>query len=106
MSEYEDPDGRGKVVVTASLVYEPDTQIERNTTCQKIPGQPPIFGHLHMRMFFPQELDALVKYNGFHIVNKYAGTDETPFDSKAEYQVIVAEMAHADNAEESPAANE
>jgi len=93
LSEYQDPDGRGEIVVTATATYGPHTQIRRNITCQKIPGQSPIYGHLYMRMFFPQELDALIRHNRFHIIDKYAGLDRTPFDAEAKHQVIVAERA-------------
>jgi 2-polyprenyl-3-methyl-5-hydroxy-6-metoxy-1,4-benzoquinol methylase len=93
MFEYQDPDGRGEVVVTDTATYEPHTQIRRIITCQKIPGESPVYGHLNMRMFFPQELDALVRCNGFRMIDKYAGLDRKPFDAEAKHQVIVAETA-------------
>ena len=100
ISEYQDPDGIGEVVVTVTSTYEPDTQIKRNTTWQKTSGLSPVVGHLDMRMFFPQELDALVRYNGFQITDKYAGLDKTPFNSKARLQLIVAEIAHNKNGQQ------
>ncbi len=90
LSEYDDPDGEGKVIVTAAATYEPDTQIRRNVTRQKFPGRPEVIGHLDLRMFFPQELDALLKYNGFQIEQKYGNYDMTEFNARSAKQLIVA----------------
>lgn len=92
-SEYEDPDGRGKIIVTESYVYEPDTQIKRIKTYHLIPGQDEeIEGELNMRMYFPQELDALIKYNGFVLENKYGDYDLTAFDGQSEKQLLVCRL--------------
>ncbi len=42
-----------------------------------------------MRQYFPQELDALVHYNGFEIVEKYGKRDMTPFERTSPQQLIV-----------------
>ena len=89
VSEYEDPDGRGRIVVTESYVYEPDTQIKRITTHHAIRGEEETEGELNMRMYFPQELDALVKYNGFVIDDKYGDYDQAAFDAQSEKQLVV-----------------
>lgn len=89
-SEYDDPDGRGRIVVTESYVYEADTQIKRIKTHHLIPGEAQeIEGSLDLRMYFPQELDALLKYNGFVIEGKYSSYDLKPFDAQSEKQIIV-----------------
>ena len=88
-AEYDDPDRRGRVVITETYVYEPDTQIKRITTHHAVPGQQETEGKLDMRMYFPQELDALMKYNGFAIDAKYGTYDRTPFDSQSEKQLMV-----------------
>ena len=88
-SEYDDPDGRGRIVVTESYVYEPDTQIKRITIHHAIRGEEEIEGELNMRMYFPQELDALVKYNGFVIDDKYGDYDHTAFGTQSEKQLMV-----------------
>lgn len=87
-SEYDDPDGRGRIVVTESYVYEPDTQIKRITTHHAIRGEE-TEGELNMRMYFPQELDALIKCNGFVIDDKYGDYDQTTFDTQSEKQLVV-----------------
>ena len=62
---------------------------QRITTHHAIPGEPDeLTGELNMRMYFPQELDALLKYNGFTIEAK---VDEnlTSFGRESERQRIV-----------------
>jgi SAM-dependent methyltransferase len=96
-AEYDDPDGRGRIVVTESYVYEPGTQIKRITTHHAIPGQDgEIEGELNMRMYYPQELDALLKYNGFVLEYKYGGFDQAPFGAHSEQQIVVCRKAGLD----------
>jgi hypothetical protein len=42
-----------------------------------------------MRQFFPQEIDALLWYNGFLIEHKYGNHAEAEFSSEAWKQLIV-----------------
>ena len=94
MSEYDDPDGAGRIRVTTRSVYEPDTQIRRNTTLRWFPGrEAPEEGRLDMRMYFPQELIALLRYNGFRVERAYGGLDGRPFDAASTKQVLVATLA-------------
>jgi hypothetical protein len=46
-----------------------------------------------MRQFFPQELDALLAYNGFAIEDKYGGYGERDFHTGSNQQLIVARLA-------------
>ncbi len=89
-SEYPDPDGSGRMMVMSSNRYEPDTQINRITTYHRFPNGPEVQGSLTMRMYYPQELDALLKYNGFTIEQKFGDYEGKPFDSKSEQQIIIA----------------
>lgn len=91
LSEYEDPDGRGKVVVATTSVYEPGSQIRRTTTYTRIPGCAEVKGQLDMRMYFPQELQALLYYNGFEVVEKYGSYNQEPSSAHSPMQIIVAE---------------
>lgn len=89
-SEYPDPDGKGTIVMTESNVYDPASQINRIKLFYKLPGRPEeVVEELNMRIYFPQELDALLKYNGFGIEAKFGDYDETPFASAAPKQLIV-----------------
>jgi SAM-dependent methyltransferase len=92
-AEYDDPDGRGRVLVTHSYVYEPHTQIKRTTTHHRVGGEEEVAGRLDMRMYYPEELDALLHYNGFAIEHKYGGFDQRPFGAQSTQQVIVCRLA-------------
>jgi SAM-dependent methyltransferase len=95
-SEYDDPDGSGRIVVTESYIYESDTQIKRLKTYHLIPGEgAEIEGELNMRMYFPQELDALLKYNGFVLECKYGSYNRTDFDTMSEKQLLVCRLAES-----------
>jgi len=93
-SEYDDPDGRGRIVVTESYVYEPDTQIKMIKTYHSILGEDmEIEGELNMHMYFPQYLDALIKYNGFVLEYKYGNYDKIVFNTESEKQLVVCRLA-------------
>lgn len=80
-AEYEDPDGKGQILMTHSYVYEPDTQIKRVKTYTVIPGQiDEIEGELNMHMFFPRYLEVLLKYNGFELEARYGDYDRVVFN--------------------------
>jgi len=43
-----------------------------------------------LRMFYPQEIDALLRYNGFAIEHKFGWYDESPFGDASPKQLIVS----------------
>jgi len=88
--EYPDPDGQGTVVITEDNVYDRAAQINRIMWYYKYPNQgKEIIEELNMRIFFPQELDALLKYNGLSIEAKYGDYEENPFTPESHKQVVV-----------------
>jgi len=89
VAEYPDPDGKGQVVVTENNIYDAAHQINHVKWYYKIDGQAEIVEDLDMRIFYPQELDALLHYNGFTIEAKFGSYDETPFESSSAKQLIV-----------------
>ena len=70
--------------------YDPATQVNyalwqyRNAATQETWHVP-----LELRMYFSQELDALLHYNGFTIEHKYGWFDGRPFDADSPKQLIV-----------------
>ncbi len=42
-----------------------------------------------MRCFWPREMDAILKYNGFEVVHKFGNFDESEFKSGAPKQIYV-----------------
>jgi SAM-dependent methyltransferase len=90
LTEYDDPDGRGRVVVTQQSRYNYVTQVNEVRTFQKFPDQSvEIEGSLDMRMYFPQELQALLRYNGFRLVASLGGYGGEPLDSRSPRQLYV-----------------
>jgi len=92
--EYEDPDGQGTIILEQTLVYDDASQVSRMRWYFSRRGPN---GHekdfcvedLHMRCFFPQELDLLVRSQGFEIEAKYGSFERKPFVSGAQKQIVV-----------------
>jgi hypothetical protein len=87
-AEYQDPDGKGLITVRENNIYDKSTQINKVRFHYSIAGKK-IINELNLRMIFPQELDAILKYNGFKIDAKYGDYDEKPFSSDSRYQIFV-----------------
>lgn len=89
-TEFPDPNGRGIVEVTESNYYDGASQINRTRLFFKFPGKKEEFvEELDMRMYFPQELEAILKYNGFKIEHKYGSYDLSEFSSQSPKQIII-----------------
>jgi SAM-dependent methyltransferase len=89
VAEYPDPDGKGTVTITESNVYDSAAQMNRIKWYYSIGGGKEFVKENNMRMFFPQELVALLKYNGFVIENKFADYGEAPFSSDSGKQLVI-----------------
>jgi hypothetical protein len=90
IDEYPDPDGRGAVVITESNYYDSASQINRIRWFYDIGnGREKFAIDYSMRIIYPQELDAVVRYNGFKIEAKYGYYDEKPFSSDSRKQIVV-----------------
>jgi ubiquinone/menaquinone biosynthesis C-methylase UbiE len=88
--EYDDPDGRGNVVVTENNVYERDTQINRLRWYYRFADQTEeIVQKVDMRIYYPQELGMLLHYNGYSVEHKFGNYDEAPFNSSSPKQIAV-----------------
>ena len=88
--EYEDPNGRGRVTITESNTYDRALQVNDITWYYLFEDtQEEILKSLRVRMFFPQELDSLLRHNGFDIIAKYGGFDQSPFSSESDHQILV-----------------
>ncbi len=90
LSEYDDPDGVGRKQIFARSHYEFDTQIRRTRTYEKSTTDGPE-GTLDLKMYFPQELNALLHAAGFRW-ERFGGYDGEPFTSASVKQIVVAYM--------------
>ncbi len=87
---YDDPDGEGKVMVTHSYTYESDRQIKRIRTYHSwLTTGKKREGELNLRIYFPKELEALLRYNGFRIAHKYGSYAASPFGQESEKQIFI-----------------
>ena len=71
--------------------YENKTQINRIEWHYFINGEFNSIQNLDMRMFFPQELDSYLEWNGFSIIHKYGVFEEEIFNDDSEKQVFVCQ---------------
>jgi SAM-dependent methyltransferase len=88
-SQYEDPDGGGTIVVRQTHSYDRASQISTTGLHYTMPDDAEAADELRLRMFFPQELDALLKYNGFKIEHKFGDFDRSPFKPESPKQIAV-----------------
>lgn len=88
IATYTTDDGR-EVLIKQTMRYENKTQINRIEWHYFINGKFNSIQNLDMRMFFPQELDSYLEWNGFIIIHKYGGFEKEGFDDNSEKQVFV-----------------
>ncbi|MCC7147041.1 MAG: class I SAM-dependent methyltransferase [Phycisphaeraceae bacterium] len=87
-SKFVDSDGCA-VAVTSQNRYEMDTQINRVQIFAKDSQGKEETSSFDMRMYFPQELDALLGYNGFQVQSKFGDFDGQPFGPSSPKQIVV-----------------
>ena len=82
----------GRIFVDAKSFYDTATQINHiELIFRENDEQPDTILTFKMRQFFPQEIDALLKYNGFRIEQKYGDHLETEFNSDSPKQLIICQ---------------
>ncbi len=90
IARYTTNDGRD-VLIKQIMRYENKTQINRIEWHYFINGEFNSIQNLDMRLFFPQELDAYLEWNGFHIINKFGGFEDQAFNDHSEKQIFVCQ---------------
>lgn len=91
IAAYATNDGR-KVMIKQTMHYESDSQINRIKWHFFINGEFDSIQDVAMRMFFPQELDSYLKWNGFNLIHKFGGFEEESFNDKSEKQIFVCNV--------------
>ncbi|MFT3735235.1 MAG: methyltransferase domain-containing protein [Rhodocyclaceae bacterium] len=93
---YLDPYLQQEVVLHEEHHYEPATQIDTVKWFYAMGGQAEAATDtLRMRLFFPQELDALIAAMGFVIEHKFGDYNRAAFGSTSSKQIIIARLAGA-----------
>jgi SAM-dependent methyltransferase len=91
---YRDPYTAREVVLSEENHYDPATQRNRVVWRYATEGEADArVEEMTMRLFFPQELDALLELSGFAIERKLGDYDGRPFDSRSPKQLVVCRRA-------------
>lgn len=87
---YRDSRSQGSVSVSKCVRYDAATQIAHETWFfrNETTGED-VVAPLNLRMFFPQELDALLQYNGFDIDSKFGDLDQSEFTATSRKQILL-----------------
>jgi SAM-dependent methyltransferase len=85
---------KGKMILTGKVNYDEAAQINHITWNYQnvLTGESKEFSFT-MRQFFPQELDALLHYNGFHIGEQFGDRNGKKFESSSPRQIVVVNKA-------------
>lgn len=89
VADYPDPDGSGRVIVMESATYDRSAQIKLVRWRLLFADGRETIEELVQRIYFPRELDAIIKYNGFAIEKKYGDYDRSGFGMESAKQLIV-----------------
>jgi len=90
IAEYTTNDGRA-ILIQQKMRYENTTQINRIEWHYYINGVFDSIQNLDMRLFFPQELDSYLEWNGFNIIHKFGSFEEEAFNDDSEKQIFVCQ---------------
>ena len=97
--EYPDPEGKGTITLEQNMVYDDASQVNRIkwffTRTWQSEGRSVVekdfrVEDLHLRCFFPQELDLLLRSRGFEIVEKFGTFERKPFARGDPKQIVVS----------------
>ncbi|WP_033956974.1 class I SAM-dependent methyltransferase [Psychroserpens jangbogonensis] len=90
IAKYTTNDGRD-ILIKQIMRYENKTQINRIEWQYYINGKFDSIQNLDMRLYFPQELDSYLEWNGFNIINKFGGFEEEAFNDHSLKQIFVCQ---------------
>ena len=91
---YEDPERCEEITVSEASSYDNVTQIKHiRWTYEGAKSGVISEETLELRMFFPQELEAILQLSGFRIDTKYGDFDRQPFGPASTRQIIFASCA-------------
>ena len=87
---YRDPQKGGRVQVFVRNRYDPKRNINQVLFDHRLRGRTVFREAMAMRCFIPDELDRLLKENGFELTAKYGGFDRSPFEKNSHRQIVIA----------------
>ena len=90
--EYQDARTGGIVTISEKNIYDAESQILENEFLYDY-GERACKYRVDKRIWFPQELDAHLHYNGFTVIAKYGDFDRSAFKSESPKQIVMCELA-------------
>jgi len=87
--DYENPYGEGKVQITEETDYDPTDHILDLHWYYYIDDELEAVKDWNIRILFPKEIDAILRYNGFEVEKKYGDHDRSEFSTDSNTQIIV-----------------
>ncbi|MEM9824618.1 MAG: class I SAM-dependent methyltransferase [Bacteroidota bacterium] len=90
IAQYTTVDGR-EVQIRQTMNYCSSSQMNRIEWHYSINGQFDSVQNLDMRLFFPRELDAYLKWSGFEVLHKFGDFAEGAFDDHSDKQIFVCQ---------------
>jgi ubiquinone/menaquinone biosynthesis C-methylase UbiE len=93
--DFIDPIDNQPVIVYEESRYDSAAQMKFNRWFYEKNGTIESAGDLPMRIFFPQELDALLTLNGLRIVEKFGDYDGSAFADGSPHQIVICELAES-----------
>ncbi|MFN7715568.1 MAG: class I SAM-dependent methyltransferase [Pseudanabaenaceae cyanobacterium] len=91
-SIFEDPNGTGTVIVTQDSEYDAASQVITTKRNYRFTGtHKEVYDSFKRRIYFPEEIDTLLRWSGFEIEEKYGDYDFSPFTSDSPQQLIVCQ---------------
>ncbi len=88
VNTFEDPDDGKTIDLSEKTEYRSKDQILKIKWIYRKEGYKEI-REWENRMIFPKELDALLKYNGFSIEEKYGSFEKQPFEEGSKKQICI-----------------
>jgi len=93
---YLDPESGRQVLMYEHTAYDAAAQINKITWSYEVQGALVRTDELSMRIYFPQELDALLQLGGFEIVEKLGDYDGSPFEARKPKQLLICRSRRTD----------
>jgi len=85
------PKNGERYAYSEAFEYDHDTQIQTTLMrFESLDGDDVFFDRLTQQQFFPRELEALLHYNGFTVLEHHGSFERAPVDELADSQVLLA----------------
>lgn len=88
LKKYKDPFSNQMVSLSENSFYEDETQINHLKWYFKI-GKKETVINWQQRVYYPQELDYIVQFCGFEIIDKFGDIDKSAFEGNPDTQILI-----------------